>query len=201
VDGGFKTGRDVVIAAMLGGEEFGFGTAALVAAGCLMARQCHLNTCPVGIATQREDLRKKFAGTPEDVIRFFIAIAEEVREILALIGVRRIADVVGHAELLEQRTPAGGKASRVRMDRVLLTTSADSVRRAIQPRNDPPRTGSGIDERVIEELHADDGRIIPLEMLLQWTRGTAHGAAALPRLGWAELRRVLRRGNAARGRW
>jgi glutamate synthase (ferredoxin) len=166
VDGGFKTGRDVVIAAMLGGEEFGFGTAALVAAGCLMARQCHLNTCPVGIATQREDLRKKFAGTPEDVIRFFIAIAEEVREILALIGVRRIADVVGHAELLEQRTPAGGKASRVRMDRVLLTTSADSVRRAIQPRNDPPRTGSGIDERVIEELHADDGRIIPLEMLL-----------------------------------
>jgi glutamate synthase (ferredoxin) len=166
VDGGFKTGRDVVIAAMLGGEEFGFGTAALVAAGCLMARQCHLNTCPVGIATQREDLRKKFAGTPEDVIRFFIAIADEVREILALIGVRRIADVVGHAELLEQRAPEGGKASRVRLDRVLLASPADAVRHSIQPRNDPPRTGAGIDERVLRELHVDDGRIVPLEMLL-----------------------------------
>ena len=169
VDGGFKTGRDVVIAAMLGAEEFGFGTAALVAAGCLMARQCHLNTCPVGIATQREDLRKKFAGTPEDVIRFFIAIAEEVREILALVGVARLSDLIGHAELLEQRGPVSGKASRVRMDRVLLTTPPDSVRRAMQPRNDPPRTGAGIDERVLRELHLDDGRVVPLEMLLPIT--------------------------------
>ncbi|MDQ2665345.1 MAG: glutamate synthase large subunit [Gemmatimonadota bacterium] len=169
VDGGFKTGRDVVIAAMLGAEEYGFGTAALVAAGCLMARQCHLNTCPVGIATQREDLRKKFAGTPEDVIRFFIAIAQEVREILALVGVARLSDLIGHAELLEQRPPHDGKASRVRMDRVLLTTPTGAVRRAEQPRNDPPRTGSGIDERVLRELHVDDGRIVPLEMLLPIT--------------------------------
>ncbi len=169
IDGGFKTGRDVVIAAMLGAEEFGFGTAALVAAGCLMARQCHLNTCPVGIATQREDLRKKFAGTPEDVIRFFIAVAEEVREILALVGVRRLSDLVGHAEMLEQRRAEGGKASRVRLDRVLLTTPADAVRRSNQPRNDPPRTGAGIDERVLRELHVDDGHVVPLEMLLPIT--------------------------------
>ena len=169
VDGGFKTGRDVVIAAMLGAEEFGFGTAALVAAGCLMARQCHLNTCPVGIATQREDLRKKFAGTPEDVIRFFVAVAEEVREILALLGVRRLTDLVGHAELLEQRRPENGKASRVRLDRVLLGAPVDAVRASSQPRNDPPRTGAGIDERVLRELHVDDGRIVPLEMLLPIT--------------------------------
>jgi glutamate synthase domain-containing protein 2 len=76
VDGGFKTGRDVVMAALLGAEEFGFGSAALVAVGCVMARQCHLNTCPVGIATQREDLRRKFNGTPEMLIRFFTAVAE-----------------------------------------------------------------------------------------------------------------------------
>src|SRR5262249_49247644 len=74
VDGGLKTGRDVVIAALLGAEEFGFGTAALVAAGCVMARQCHLNTCPAGIATQRDDLRAKFHGTADDVVRFFTAV-------------------------------------------------------------------------------------------------------------------------------
>ena len=78
-DGGLQTGRDVVIAALLGAEEFGFGTARLVALGCDMARQCHLDTCPTGIATQRDDLRAKFTGTPEDVVRFFTAIAEDVR--------------------------------------------------------------------------------------------------------------------------
>ena len=119
VDGGLKTGRDVVIAAMLGAEEFGFGTAALVAAGCVMARQCHLNTCPAGIATQREDLRRKFSGTPEDIIAFFVAIANEVREILGLLGVERLADIVGRADLLEQRIPATGKTRAVHLDRLL----------------------------------------------------------------------------------
>src|SRR6185369_2770547 len=81
VEGGLKTGRDVVIAALLGADQFGFGTAALVAAGCVMARQCHLNTCPAGIATQREELRRRFRGRPEDVVRFFLEVAEEVREV------------------------------------------------------------------------------------------------------------------------
>ncbi len=169
VDGGFKTGRDVVIAALLGAEEFGFGTAALVAAGCVMARQCHLNSCPAGIATQREDLRKKFSGTPADVVRFFVAVAEEVREILALVGVPRLADLVGRTDLLEARIPAGGKARSMNLDRVLSVTPSDAVRRCVQPRNDPPRTGTGIDERVLRQLSFDDGRIEPVELLLPIT--------------------------------
>jgi glutamate synthase (ferredoxin) len=100
-DGGLRNGRDIVIAAMLGAEEFGFGTGLLVALGCDMARQCHLNTCPTGIATQREDLRAKFEGRPEYVVNYLFLIAEEAREHLARIGARSIDEVVGQAELLE----------------------------------------------------------------------------------------------------
>ncbi len=99
-DGGLQTGRDVVVAAALGAEEFGFGTAALVAIGCDMARQCHLDTCPTGIATQREDLRAKFTGTPQQVVAFFTAIAEDVRQELAALGARTVGEVVGRLELL-----------------------------------------------------------------------------------------------------
>jgi glutamate synthase (ferredoxin) len=102
-DGGLKTGRDVAIAAALGAEEFGFGTAALVAIGCLMARQCHLNTCPVGIATQRPDLRAKFAGTPEQAIAYFRLVAEDVRRILASLGLRGLRELVGRTDLLQPR--------------------------------------------------------------------------------------------------
>ena len=101
VDGGFKTGRDVVIGAMLGAEEFGFGTAALVALGCDMARQCHLNTCPTGIATQRDDLRAKFSGRSQHLIHYLTLIAEEVRELLAQLGVARLDDLIGRADLLQ----------------------------------------------------------------------------------------------------
>ena len=100
-DGGLRNGRDIVIAALLGAEEFGFGTGVLVALGCDMARQCHLNTCPTGIATQREDLRAKFAGRPEHVVNYLFMIAEEVREHLSQLGARSIQDVVGKVELLE----------------------------------------------------------------------------------------------------
>jgi len=101
-DGGFHTGRDVVKAALLGAERYGFGTAALIAIGCKMARQCHSNTCPVGIATQAEDLRKKYFGTPEMLIEFFTQIAVEVREILAWLGYETLDQVIGRADLLEQ---------------------------------------------------------------------------------------------------
>ncbi len=101
VDGGFKTGRDVIIGALLGAEEFGFGTAALVSLGCDMARQCHLNTCPAGIATQREDLQAKFTGRPQFLINYLTLVAEEVREIMAQLGVARFEDLIGHAELLQ----------------------------------------------------------------------------------------------------
>jgi glutamate synthase domain-containing protein 3 len=99
-DGGLQTGRDVLVAALHGAEEYGFGTAALVALGCDMARQCHLDTCPTGIATQREDLRAKFTGTPEDVVRFFTAIAEDVRRELAAIGARSLGEIIGRGDLL-----------------------------------------------------------------------------------------------------
>lgn len=102
VDGGFRTGRDVLVAAMLGGESFGFGTAPLVALGCDMARQCHLNTCPTGIATQREDLRAKFRGTPDHVVAYFLRIADDVRQLLASVGARSIDEVVGRADLLQR---------------------------------------------------------------------------------------------------
>jgi glutamate synthase (ferredoxin) len=101
-DGGLKTGRDVVIAALLGAESYGFGTAPLVAMGCDMARQCHINTCPTGIATQRDDLRAKFRGTPEQVISYFTLIAEEVRGILAALGVRTLDEIIGRNDLLER---------------------------------------------------------------------------------------------------
>jgi glutamate synthase (NADPH/NADH) large chain len=101
VDGQLKTGRDVVIAALLGAEEFGFATAPLVVSGCVMMRVCHLDTCPVGVATQNPELRKKFTGKPEFVVTFFEYIAEEVRELLASLGFRSVAEAIGHAELLD----------------------------------------------------------------------------------------------------
>ena len=104
-----------MIAAALGADEFAFGSAALVAAGCVMARQCHLNTCPVGIATQREELRRKFRGTPEDAIRFFGAIAEETREILASLGHRSLEDIVGDTSILEARTLSRRDSRRTRL--------------------------------------------------------------------------------------
>ncbi len=102
-DGKLQTGRDVVVAALLGAEEFGFSTMPLVAMGCIMMRKCHLNTCPVGIATQDPVLRKKFAGTPENVVNFFFFLAEQVRGYMAKLGLRRVDDMVGRADLLEMR--------------------------------------------------------------------------------------------------
>ena len=102
-DGQLKTGRDVVIAALLGAEEFGFASAPLVVSGCIMMRVCHLDTCPVGVATQNPELRKKFTGKPEFVVNFFEFIAEEVREYLAALGFRTLAEAVGHAEMLDTR--------------------------------------------------------------------------------------------------
>ena len=101
-DGGIKTGRDVVIAAMLGAEEFGIGTASLVAMGCIMVRQCHSNTCPVGVCSQDETLRQRFEGTPEKVINLFSFIAEDIRQILASLGCRSLAEVIGRTDLLQQ---------------------------------------------------------------------------------------------------
>ncbi len=102
VDGGLKTGRDVMIGALLGADEFGFSTAPLISAGCIMMRKCHLNTCPVGVATQDPVLRKRFKGQPEHVINYFFFVANEVREILAAMGFTKLDQVIGHSEFLEK---------------------------------------------------------------------------------------------------
>ncbi|UPV76237.1 glutamate synthase large subunit [Halorussus limi] len=103
VDGGLKTGRDVAVAALLGAEEYVFGTASLVTSGCVMARQCHENTCPVGVATQREDLRRRFPGEPDHVVNYMLFIAQELREIMAELGFETVEEMVGRVECLEQR--------------------------------------------------------------------------------------------------
>ncbi|HEY6134179.1 MAG TPA: glutamate synthase-related protein, partial [Rubrivivax sp.] len=102
-DGQMKTGRDVAIGALLGADEFGFATAPLVVEGCIMMRKCHLNTCPVGVATQDPVLRKKFAGRPEHVVNFFFFIAEEARQIMAQLGIRKFDDLIGRADLLDTK--------------------------------------------------------------------------------------------------
>ncbi len=134
-DGGLQTGRDVVVAAALGAEEYGFGTAALVALGCDMARQCHLDTCPTGIATQREDLRAKFTGTPEHVVAFFQAIAEDVRHELSLVGARSLGEIVGRTDLL---TP--GPAPAIDVEAMLAAPSWRPDRARRQPPKDVGRT-------------------------------------------------------------
>ena len=118
-DGQMRTGRDVVLAALLGAEEFGFATAPLVASGCIMMRKCHLNTCPVGIATQDPVLRAKFEGKPEHVIRFMFYVADEAREIMAQLGFRSIREMVGHSERIQVRKTDHWKASRLDFSDVL----------------------------------------------------------------------------------
>jgi glutamate synthase (ferredoxin) len=120
-DGTLQTGRDVVIAALLGADEFAFGTAALVAEGCLMARACHNNTCPVGIATQKPELRAKFPGTPEHVIHFFEHLAEEVRELLAELGARSLDEMIGRAELLYQIQSGYQRADQLDLSAMLVS--------------------------------------------------------------------------------
>ncbi len=152
-DGGFKTGRDVIVAALLGAEEYGFGTAALVAAGCVMARQCHLNTCPVGVATQRPDLRAKFVGKPEHVVNFFHFVAQEVREYLASIGVRKLDQIIGRTDLLRMRDNARyPKTQDVDLSPLFYQVEAheNSPHRSNVGRNDRPADWP-IDESILQD--------------------------------------------------
>ena len=120
VDGQFKTGRDVAVAALLGADEFGFATAPLIVTGCIMMRKCHLNTCPVGIATQDPELRKKFAGKPEDVVRYFLFVAEECRAIMAELGFRTVNEMIGRADMLEfDPLPEHWKARHLDFSKIL----------------------------------------------------------------------------------
>ena len=134
-DGQLKTGRDVAFAALLGAEEFGFATAPLVASGCIMMRKCHLNTCPVGVATQDPILRARFTGTPEHVIRFFFYVAEELRGIMASLGFRTLTEMVGRADCIKARTDiTHAKAKMLDFSRVLIAPPEGAVlsRNAVQ---------------------------------------------------------------------
>ncbi|HEY6982778.1 glutamate synthase large subunit [Reyranella sp.] len=149
-DGGIKTGRDVVIAALLGAEEYGIGTASLVAMGCIMVRQCHSNTCPVGVCTQDPKLRAKFGGSPEKVVNLFSFVAEEVREILAQLGYRSLSEIVGRSDLLKQ--VSRGARYLDDLDLSPLLTRADGGRGAVhctvEGRNEVPDT---LDARMIRD--------------------------------------------------
>ena len=138
-DGGLQSGRDIAVAALMGAEEFGFGTMAMIAVGCQVARQCHLNTCPVGVATQDEELRKKFWGTPEMLVRYLFFLADELREIMAENGFRTVAEMVGRADLLEQVELEGyDKANTVDLSKMIALPDPTGERpvRRVQERND-----------------------------------------------------------------
>jgi glutamate synthase (NADPH/NADH) large chain/glutamate synthase (ferredoxin) len=150
-DGQLKTGRDVVVAALLGAEEFGFATAPLIAMGCIMMRACHLNTCPVGIATQDPELRKRFAGRPEHVVNYFFFIAEEVRALMAQLGIRKIDDLVGRTDLLEaDEAIEHWKARGVDLTNLLAPADApeDVPRRRV--RDQDPVLDDHLDHALIE---------------------------------------------------
>ncbi len=189
-DGGLQVGRDVLVAALLGAEEFGFGTATLVALGCDMARQCHLDTCPTGIATQRPDLRAKFAGTPEQVERFALAVAEDVRRELAAIGARTVGEIVGEGRRYLAPTTADDPTDL----RALIDASAWDA--GITRRSDPTRARDGIRRQVASPIEHD--------LVVELWRGT--GASREPieigtadRSFGAELSGALERGEIELG--
>ncbi len=153
VDGGIRTGRDVVIAAMMGGEEFGVGTASLIAMGCILVRQCHSNSCPVGICTQRPDLRKKFEGSPEKVVNLFSFIAEDVREILAMLGYRSLNEIIGRTDLLAQVSRGSAHLDDLDLNPLLTQADPGEFPRycSIKGRNEVPET---LDAQMIEDAEA-----------------------------------------------
>ncbi len=141
-DGGIKTGRDVVVAAILGAEEYGVGTAALVAMGCILVRQCHSNTCPVGICTQDKSLRERFTGTPEKVVNLFTFMAEEVREILGRLGARSLNEVIGRTELLVQVSRGAAHLDDLDLNPLLVKadTGGQAMYCTLEGRNEVPDT-------------------------------------------------------------
>jgi len=151
VDGQLKTGRDVVIGAILGADEFGFSTAPLVVEGCIMMRKCHLNTCPVGVATQDPVLRRKFEGKPEHVVNYFFFVAEEARELMAKLGVRTMNELIGHAELLDMRKGVEHwKAKGLDFSRVFKTPKMPPEVARFHCETQDHGLGKALDNRLIE---------------------------------------------------
>ena len=153
-DGGIKTGRDVVIAAMMGAEEFGMGTSSLIAMGCIMVRQCHSNTCPVGVCSQDEELRKKFTGTPEKVVNFFRFVAEEVREILASLGFKNLNEIIGRTELLKQVSRGSSNLDDLDLNPLLVKTDPGENTRYCEKRNINPVPDT-LDEQIWKDIKSE----------------------------------------------
>ncbi|MCU4184580.1 glutamate synthase large subunit [Acidiferrimicrobium sp. IK] len=193
VDGQLKTGRDVLIAALLGAEEYGFATAPLVVSGCIMMRVCHLDTCPVGIATQNPELRKRFSGTPEFVVTFFEYIAEEVRELMASLGFRSLDEIIGHPELLDTEAAVDHwKAAGLDLAPILEPADAapDAPRRCVRPQD------HGLEKALDRTLIAasrdalEDGRKVHIDTPVRNVNrsiGTLLGAEVSRRFGGAGL--------------
>lgn len=160
-DGGLKTPEDVIVATLLGAEEYGFGTSVLIAMGCDMARQCHLNTCPTGIATQKEELRAKYKGTPEMVMAYFLQLAEGIRETLAAMGARSLDELIGRSDLLAQKQ-LEGRAGLLDLSELLATPAAPEVRKKTV---DIDHSRPTLDDRLLEEIAPtlDAGQAVTVE--------------------------------------
>ena len=156
-DGGIKTGRDVVIAAMMGAEEYGIATTALVAMGCIMVRQCHSNTCPVGVCTQDEKLREKFSGTPEKVVNLFKFIAEEVREILAELGFKKLNEIIGRTDLLKQVSTGSSNLDDLDLHPLFILPDPGNYKRYCEKKdiNEIPDT---LDQEILPEIEDKIGK-------------------------------------------
>jgi glutamate synthase (NADPH/NADH) large chain len=191
-DGGIKTGRDVVIAAMLGAEEFGVGTASLIAMGCIMVRQCHSNTCPVGVCTQDPALREKFTGTPEKVVNLFSFMAEEVREILASMGARTLDEIVGRSDLLAQVSRGAAHLDDLDLNPILVMADAgdNPMHCTVEGRNEVPET---LDAQIIEDARGlfEEGEKMQLQYTIRNTHraiGTKLSSKITRRFGMAGLK-------------
>ncbi|MBI0140520.1 glutamate synthase large subunit [Bartonella sp. W8125] len=169
VDGGLRTGRDVIVGALLGADEFGFATAPLIAAGCVMMRKCHLNTCPTGVATQDPVLRKRFKGTPEHVINFFFYLAEEVRAILAHMGFKKLDDIIGQSDLLDKQPAIDHwKAKGLDFSRIFYKPDAEKKQIRHTERQHHPIEDI-LDRKLIEKAQAalNDKKPVEFETLVR----------------------------------
>ena len=191
-DGGLKTGRDIVIAAILGAEEYGIGTLSLVAMGCIMVRQCHSNTCPVGVCTQDEKLRAKFSGSPEKVINLMTFIAEEVREILSRLGVRSLDDVIGRTELLRQVSRGAEHLDDLDLNPILAKVDAEDFERRFSLATFRNAVPDSLDAQMIADARAvfDRGERMQLTYNVRNTHravGTRLSSEVVQRFGMSTL--------------
>ena len=156
-DGGIKTGRDIVIAAMMGAEEYGVATTALVAMGCIMVRQCHSNTCPVGVCTQDKKLREKFSGTPEKVVNLFTFIAQEVREILANLGFKTLNEIIGRSDLLKQVSTGSSNLDDLDLHPLFILPDPGNHKRYCD-KKDINKVPDTLDQEVLTEIQDKIGK-------------------------------------------